>query len=499
MGTLASGTQGLAPGASVLVGVTTWRTSSLAVTQLKAGLSPDQGLSHSAVSEGALPGGVMSQALLAVTPRADDLPIPGEPAAAQAYGPLIAHSMVPGTNVTIVASRGSKTEARRVHALRQERGKLVTWVRLPFTQLPEAAFVLDGQRTLYLCPAQGGKTDIVLLDHSGTEIVRQSLEALLPPGVRRSEVPASLMPTPTGASLGVPLLSGSMALVELGVDHRPGTSPSEFEVCSVILSDKYACGVEAWLEQARQLDRAGDAEAARFALDAAIETDPMDARGYRELAHFYRRQDLTAQQLNTLRTGVTRLHAKVLGVADDDWQVGTPAARLTLDYLNAARATDDPELVTDVMDLALRLYPCMEQLVLTRAEFWIGEGETTKAIDSIRAALGQVDPNGDLAAAHHDAGRFLRRKGLTEAALHFCEDAYALGDHSEFLLRGLADISVELNKPERAVEWLSLLAERWRSELESVSDGTRNERAQSRLRVLEEEIAALQSDVESSR
>lgn len=470
------------------------RDAQLPARQIASSMTLSHGLVTSSLSSSLRKGPLMTfqpdaMALAASRLVVDEVVARDGQAPAEAYGPIIAQTAVPGARMTIVASRGA--ENRTVHALIQKEGELVSWIRLPLRKLPEAAFLISNDRIICVGEAADGMTELLALDYRGAVQARRILDELLPLAGFRSEEPLSLMMSPSGPCLGVPLTCGSMALVEAeGVDGKLDDA-GDFHVCSVMLSDKLACGVDAWLDQARQLDRAGDPVAAKYALEAAIETDPGDARGYRELALFYRRRGDTALQLKSLQAGVTHLHAEATGVAADDWQVGTPAARLTLDYLKAVRVTKDKALTEDVLDMALDLYPCMEQVVLTRATVWIEQGEVGKAIASLRVALGQLDPNADLAAAHHDVGRFLKRNGQPEAALNFCEDAFALGDQSEFLLRGLAELSLELGRPERSAEWLTVLADRWRSVDRSDADTSRAERARVRLDELEHEIAQL--------
>ncbi|MEM8709593.1 MAG: tetratricopeptide repeat protein [Planctomycetota bacterium] len=442
-------------------------------------------------------------------PLNDEVAHEHEVASALAYGPLVAESLQSSARITLVASRSSAAESRTVHALIEQPGKLVSWVKLPMTELPESALIVSDDRFVCVTRLASGDTELVTLDSSGKRHARTLLSGLLPDRAQRTEEPVSLSATPMGPCLTVPLACGTLALVEMTLDVPAATSTFPmtpavagsasvslaadpfFRVCSVILSTKHACGVDAWLAQARQLDRDGDAEAARFALEAAIETDPQDARGYRELAIFHRRRGAVQEQLSCLQTGVERLHADAIGHADDDWQVGTPAARLVLDYVQAAHKGDDVAMADEALHLALTLYPCMEQVVLLRAEALLEEGAPEAAVASLRAALAQLDPNADLAAATHDAGRFLRRKGCHADALLLLEDAFALGDDSDFLLRTLADVSIELDRPGRAAEWLTRLATRWRSAKNGESEASRSRRAEERLAELDDEIAVL--------
>ncbi|MGK0483686.1 MAG: hypothetical protein ACJAQ3_003671, partial [Planctomycetota bacterium] len=57
----------------------------------------------------------------------------------------------------------------------------------------------------------------------------------------------------------------------------------------------------------------------------------------------------------------------------------------------------------------------------------------------------------------------------------------------------LAELSLELGQPERSAEWLTVLADRWRSVDRSDADASRAERARVRLDELEHEIAQLRA------
>ncbi len=418
------------------------------------------------------------------------------------YGPIKSATGATDTRVTVVASHDLRDASRSVHALIEKPGELVRWVSLPIEGIPEAAIVVAEDRFVCLsAPTLTGQT-LTAFNLDGHLLADETLKDVLPDGAERTRDPVSLISTLEGACLTVHLQCGTVALVEvdlpapetddapLGASFAAEEDPS-FRVCSLVLSDKHACGVDAWLTQARQLDRAGDTEAAKYALEAAIETDPTDARGYRELAQFHRRRGEHGAQVDCLEAGVTRLHAGLQGIADDNWQVGSPAARLTVDYVTALQSSDDAQRASDALGRALELYPCMEQIVLLQAELLIDEGQVEAATDSLHLALGQLDPNADLAAAYHDVGRFLMRQRQPRPALRFLEDAFALGDESEFLLRGLADASLELNEPSRAADWLSRLASRWRSSKNGASGETRAERAEQRLNELDEEITRL--------
>lgn len=417
------------------------------------------------------------------------------------YGPITARARASDTRVTIVGSHDLAVAQRSVHALIQKPGELVRWVSLPVSNLPEAAIVVAEDRFVCLNTESTGGQTLTAFNLNGRRLADRALSDVLPEGVKRTRDPVSLVSTLEGTCLTIHLECGSVALVDVDLpdadqnsllvaDSADAADPT-FSVCSLVLSDKHACGVEAWLTQARQLDRAGDVEAAEYALEAAIETDPTDARGYRELAQFYRRRGEEGPQIQCLEAGVTKLHADLQGVADDKWQVGTPAARLTVDYVTALHSGDDGERASEALKRALELYPCMEQVVLLQAEQLLESDDAEAAIESLHLALGQLDPNTDLAAAYHDVGRFLIKHEKPKEALRFLEDAFTLGDKSEFLLRGLADVSLELGEPSRAADWLSQLSSRWRIAKNGSTGQARAERAEQRLRDLDEEITRL--------
>ena len=84
-----------------------------------------------------------------------------------------------------------------------------------------------------------------------------ALDDIGPGGARRDPLaPITLAANDRGPCLAVPMSCGSVAFVEVAV--MPG---HDYEVCGIDLSPRFACGIEAWLEQARELHRAGDQHA----------------------------------------------------------------------------------------------------------------------------------------------------------------------------------------------------------------------------------------------
>ena len=407
-------------------------------------------------------------------------------------GPVKAARAGSDTRVTIVASHNLGDAERSVHALIEQPGDMVRWVSLPLKELPEGAFVVGRDRFVCLDAATNEDQKLRAFDVDGRFLAEHSLAELLPQGTQRTPDPLALVATPDTARLSVFLQCGTVALIDVAQPESLGSpDASPFHVCSVVLSDKHSCGIDAWLDQARKLDREGDEEATKYALEAAIETAPEDARGYRELARFYRQRDNGKSEIECLQAGVLRLHSNVTGSACDRWQVGTPAARLTVDYIHAVHEENGANIDSEALSTGLELYPCMEELVLLQAKLLMDEGQNDAAIKSLEYALARLDPNADLAAAYHDVGRFLLRRKQPKAALRFLEDAFALGDKTEFLLRGLADAELKMGQPGRAVDWLSLLATRWRSANTKENGVIRAQRAAERLANLEEEITVL--------
>lgn len=410
-----------------------------------------------------------------------------EPASAVVFGPITAVSPDGGLRAVIVGSHANAEVARTTHALIAREGAFVEWVRLPFDEIPDAAIVPDARaiHCVFRDAKDGG--EIATLDPGGALAQRVDLRDVLPVGgIPDATSPLGIGYSAHGPCLSVPLECGSVALLEYS-----SSSPGSFGVCSLMRPEKFQCGTDAWLEQARKLQRRGDLAAARYAFEAAIETDPADARTYREYARFHGKQDDAEARLACLRTGVDRLYRHANGPVTGDWSVGTPSARLVVDFLDATREAHGDDACHAALDEALELYPCMEHIVLMRAELLLAEGEDEAAVWTLDNALALVDPNNDLAAAFHDVGRFLRGEDRDELALRYLEDAYALGDRSEFLLRGLSEIAEDAGRFTRALEWLGELRSIWADTHNGETQERRSERAAERLAGLDEEIAEL--------
>ncbi|MEM9799560.1 MAG: tetratricopeptide repeat protein [Planctomycetota bacterium] len=412
---------------------------------------------------------------------------PDAPASALVYRPLTAASPDGGLRVTVVSSHANADRPRTVFALVARRDRFVEWVGLPMAELPETVIVPNDRAIV--CAARDASEGTVLFtfDADGRYVDRTPLNALLPPTAERDAASVvTLAASHAGRCLAVPLACGGVALIDFDPESEP-----IYRLCSVERAPKHACGIDAWLGQARDLLRDGDVEAARFALEAAIESEPNDPRGYLALAQLCERIGDDAGMVGCLRDGFERAHADVEDSVTGDWQVGTPHARLALDYVESTRSLHGDDRAHDALAETMALYPCMEEAVLLRAELFFDAGERASAIASLEHALSRLGPSVNVAAAFHDVGRFLARRDEGELALRFLEDAYALGDTSEFLIRSIAGLRADRGEFDVAADWLDRLADRWRSTSNGDSELTRTLRGFQRLAELEREILAL--------
>ena len=412
------------------------------------------------------------------------------PASALVFGPLSATSPDGSLHVTIVASRSSGARPRSVHALIARPGTFVQWVLLPIEELPESVIAPDAETFVCVQKDELDRTSLTTFDGDAHLTAQASLDSLMPAGARRRDgSQITLAANDMGPCLAVPMDCGSVAFIEVAV--MPG---HDYEVCSIELSPRLACGIDTWLARARDLARDGDAEAAQVALEAAIEAEPEDPRGYRQLARLHEKAGDHEAQLRCLQQGIDRIHADAKGIVTDRWQVGTPAAHLALEYVETTRDVFGDAQAHDALLQTMAFYPCMEQAILLYAELLLDAGQEEAALEALRRALARLSADADLAAANHDVGRFLRREGLGSAALEFLENAYALGQRSEFLIRGISDLHGEQGEPGRAAEWLAHLAEHWRESTNGDSELERRLRGYQRLAELELEIETLWID-----
>lgn len=418
-------------------------------------------------------------------------PDPGrfqEVMSARTLGPIMAVSPRGDMRVTVVASTmGSGQDTTSVRALLARPGQGVRWISLPFRELPSAIFVTQDHAIVCVVPTGPGVSDIVTLDPTGVLQQSAPLASVLPESsTLASGEPFQLVAGAEGAALAVTLSCGTMALIDVAAGGA-----RDLTVCSLVLPPRHACGVDAWLEQARELARAGDKDAERFALEAALETAPMDPRPYRQLARFLGREGDPQGQIECLQKGLTRLHEGVEGAVTEHWRVGTPKARLAVEYVETARAVMGDAVAGDALDQTLTLYPCMEQAVLLQAELLLDADQPEAAEEFLFGALARLDADVDIAAAYHDVGRFLHRHGHSECALRFMRDAFALGNRSEYLLRSLADLHLCRSEADVAADYLSILADQWRATQNGGTEERRRLIGERRLQELELEIETI--------
>ncbi len=412
-------------------------------------------------------------------------PVAEAVASAVVHRPLVVNSPDGALRAVLVGAHINADVARTTHALVAQRGQLVQWVSLPFSDLPDAAVAPDSKTIHCLLRTAAGDDVIDSIDPAtGLSIGRIAVDPMLPMGAKRDRSMAVTVGyRGTAPCLAFPMACGTLALVEFDA--------GEYEVCSFIRPTRLVCGADAWLEQARALASQGDCDAALYALETAIESDPADPRCYRELANFHGRQGDSTAKLVSLELGMERLFEGAGGAVTGSWRVGTPEARLALEYVAASKDIDGVPGAHQALDRAMSLYPCMAQAVFLRAELLFEADRPEEALLAIQGAVAQLDPNADLSDAYHDVGRFLIKHDRRIEALRYLEDAYALGERSEFLFRSLATICEEEGERERAATWLSELAKMWRSIHNGESEPGRNARGEARLAKLDAEIAAL--------
>ena len=222
------------------------------------------------------------------------------------------------------------------------------------------------------------------------------------------------------------------------------------------------------------------------------EAFPAEPRVYQQLARIHRRAGDRAAQLDCLEEGLRRSHGAVREAVTLDWQVGTPEARLVLEFVETTRKVRGDREAGRVLGQALKLYPCMEQAVILRAELLLASGKGEEAIASLEEAVGALEGSGDVGAALHDIGRFLERQGRHGEALLFMERSFAKGEFSEFLIRDIADLHVRINQPTVAARWLSRLEDHWGSVANGATGLDRSLRGHRRLTDLRREIEELE-------
>ncbi len=392
--------------------------------------------------------------------------------------------------VTLVEGRANAPRPLTVRALVVQPGALASWVLLPLTEVPRQLFVPDDE-SMVCVDGSLGSLRIVQLDLGGEELRSRSLDSLLPGHTSRALNGAlngaiTLGFADSGPCLAVDLGNRDIALVGLGANQG-----ETLEVCSVVENHRSSQGVEEWLRKSRDLLLEGDEIAAQSTLEAAKDAFPAEPRVYQQLARMHRTSGDASAQLDCLEEGLLKSHSVTSRAVTHDWQVGTPEARLVLDFVETTRKVRGNREATKALGQALTLYPCMEQAVLLRAELLISSGKDAEALASLESAIGALGESEELGSALHDIGRFLERQGRPRAALAYMERAYQEGEFSEFLIRDIADLHVEINRPAVAARWLSRLSAHWASVANGASGADRARRGQRRLADLQREIREL--------
>ncbi len=389
--------------------------------------------------------------------------------------------------VTVVEGRANAPQPLTVRALIVQPDALASWVLLPLTEVPQQLFVPD-EESIICVDRSLGAPRIVHLGLGGEVLCSRSLASLLPaPTGAAGAGDINLAFTDVGPSLAVSMEGEGIALVSLG-----GQEGETLEVCSVVPHQVPTRDVEQWLRESREFFLAGDDVAAQTSLEAAKEAFPTEPRVYQQLARIHRSAGDQAAQLDCLEEGLLRSHSAAQKAVTHDWQVGTPEARLVLEFVETTRKVRGDQEASKALGQALTLYPCMEQAVMLQAELLFASGKGEQAIASLERAVGALEGSGEAGAALHDIGRFLERQGHHEEALAFMERAFAKGEFSEFLIRDIADLQVRANQPAVAARWLSRLADHWGSVANGASGADRALRGRRRLADLRQEIEELE-------
>lgn len=389
--------------------------------------------------------------------------------------------------VTVVEGRANTPQPLTVRALIVQPDALASWVLLPLSEIPQHLFVPD-EESIVCVDRSLGAPRIVQLGLEGEALRSRPLASLLPGHKDLAGAGAiSLAFTEAGPSLAIHADGMDIALVSLG-DAEGGA----LEVCSVVPNQGATQDVEEWLRESRELLLAGEEAAARTSLEAAKEAFPLEPRVYQQLARIHRSSGNRAAQLECLEEGLLRSHSAANQTVNYEWQVGTPEARMVLEFVETTRKVRGDQAAGKALGQAMTLYPCMEQAVMLQAEMLFAAGKAGQAIAALERAVGALEGSEEVGAAMHDIGRFLDRQGRHEEALAFMERAFAKGEFSEFLIRDIADLHVEANQPTVAARWLSKLADHWGSVANGASGVDRALRGHRRLADLMREIEELE-------
>ncbi len=410
----------------------------------------------------------------------------GDVAAAVILPAVSAASPSGDVRVTLVEGRANALRPLTVRALIVQPGALASWVLLPLTEIPQHLFVPTDE-SIVCVDRSLGSPRVVQLDLGGVEVRSRSLAALLPESSPRAlDGAITLGFVDTGPCLAIDLGNRDIALVDLSEGHG-----GPLEVCSVVHNSRSSHGVEDWLRKSRNLLLEGNEVAAQTTLEAAKDAFPAEPRIYQQLARIHRSSGDPAAQLQCLEEGLRRSHSATSQAVTRDWQVGTPEARLVLDFVETTRKVRGNGEATKALGQALTLYPCMEQAVLLRAELLFSSGKDAEAIASLEEAVGALEGSEELGPALHDIGRFLERQGRDGAAIRCMKRAYEAGEFSEFLIRDIADLHVRVGRPVGAARWLTRLKNHWASVANGASEADRSRRGDRRLADLQREIEEL--------
>ncbi|MDG1051433.1 MAG: tetratricopeptide repeat protein [Planctomycetota bacterium] len=389
--------------------------------------------------------------------------------------------------VTVVEGRANAPLALSVRALVVQPGALASWVTLPLTEIPQRLIVPDDQSILCV-EGPSGSRRVVELDLGGKVLRSQSLTSLLPDaGSLTAPGSMDLVFSDSGPCLAVELGHHEAALIGVGAAHA-----GRFEVCSIIAYGSPQQSVADWLRKSRDLLRTGDDVGARVALESARRDHPTDPRVYQQLARLHESAGDPMAQLHCLQEGLLKSHGASGQAITNDWQVGTPEARLVVELVETTRQVHGDAEASRTLGEALTLYPCMEQAVILRAELLFASGGPDEAIASLERALAALEGSDESSAAMHDIGRFLQEQGRDEEALTYMNRAFQKGGFSEFLIRDIAELHLQAGQSTLAARWLTKLADHWASVANGSSGVDRALRGHRRLAELRREIEALE-------
>ena len=260
----------------------------------------------------------------------------------------------------------------------------------------------------------------------------------------------------------------------------------------VLVEVNLASGAVDRRERAERRDSAASLEG----LDAAVDADPTAPDAWAALTRALHREGEDERAREVLEEAVQTLHGGRTQPVSMRWSVTDPRARLTLNLYEERLTAGDAEGAHATLDDLERLYPCMEEAVLLRAELALGsaadESSGYAAADEVlRGTIHLLDGDEERAAAHVDAARFLEERGALEQAVQHLGEAVALGEDREIVLRTLARIEAARGNSLAAAVWLERLRARWENDLESLNDERRRASCAERIERITSEIESL--------